>query len=71
VSKPVNIELTGDQALVLFDWLTENEEKVRAGEAERRVLWAIEAALEQALVEPFAGDYRELVARARARIVQG
>jgi hypothetical protein len=40
VSKTVTIELTGDQALVLFDWLTENEAKLGAGEAEQRVLLA-------------------------------
>jgi hypothetical protein len=32
--------------------------------------WLLEGALERALAEAFAKDYRELVAQARARILQ-
>jgi hypothetical protein len=33
------------------------------------VLWALQAALEKSLVEPFAQNYQELVERARERIL--
>jgi hypothetical protein len=72
MSKPVTIELTGDEALVLFEWLAKlDEAKLVEGEAEKRVLWGVEAALERALVEPFAKNYGELVEQARERILGG
>jgi hypothetical protein len=68
----VAIELSGDEALVLFEWLAGlDSARLGVGEAEQRVLWRIEAALEKSLVEPFASDYRELVARARQRVLGG
>jgi len=67
---PVTIELTGDEALVLFEWLADlDTAKLDVGEAEERVLWRIEAALEKSVVEPFATDYAELVEQARRRIL--
>jgi hypothetical protein len=72
MSTPVTIELTGDEALVLFEWLAKLEETNPVeGEAEKRVLWSIEAALERALVEPFDANYAELLEQARRRIVGG
>jgi len=72
VGDPVTIELTGDEALVLFEWLADlDTAKIGVGEAEQRVLWSIEAALEKSLVEPFAKNYVELVERARRRILAG
>ncbi len=68
--KPVTIELTGDEALVLFEWLAKlDEAKLVEGEAEKRVLAGVEAALERVLVEPFEKNYGELVEQARQRIV--
>ena len=70
MSGAVTIELSGDEALVLFEWLAGLEAaKVPIGEAEQTVLWRIEAALEKSLVEPFAKDYAELVEKARQRVL--
>jgi hypothetical protein len=70
MSGSVTIELSGDEALVLFEWLAELETaKVAIGEAEQRVLWRIEGVLEKSLVEPLAKDYAELVEQARRRMV--
>jgi hypothetical protein len=66
---PVTIELSGDEALVLYEWLAEHEEKLAVGEAERRVLWRLEGALEKSLAEVFAKDYVDLVEQARRRIL--
>jgi hypothetical protein len=72
MSGAVSIELNGDEALVLFEWLAGlAETKVAVGEAEQRVLWRLEAVLEKALAEPFAKDYAELVEQARGRILAG
>jgi hypothetical protein len=66
----VTIELSRDEALVFFEWLSRMDEaKCGAGEAEKRVLWRIEGALEKSLVEPFAKDYAHLVEQARRRIL--
>ena len=71
MKKPVIIDLTGDQALVLFEWIRRFNE--RDGEdfedqAEERVLWDIEAALEKALIEPFQQEYDHFLAQARAAV---
>ena len=69
MKRQVTIELTGDQALVLFDWIRRFNEQEREDfedQAEERVLWDIETMLEKALVEPFAQDYDQLLTAARA-----
>lgn len=71
----ISIGLSRDQALVLFEWLA----RTGAGEqpaafedqAEQRVLWDLEAALEAVLSEPFKSDYRELLEAARGRVRDG
>lgn len=41
MGNPVTIELSGDEALVLFEWLAKlDEAKLVEGEAEKRVLWS-------------------------------
>lgn len=68
---PIQIELTDDEALVLFDWLSRVG---RTGshdvedQAEQRALWNLEAALEQKLAAVLDPRYPELVARARERL---
>ena len=67
----VGIELTPDQALVLFEWLARfnaDEKGVFEDQAEERVPWDLEAVLERILVEPFAANYRELLGQARERV---
>jgi hypothetical protein len=67
--KPIQIELSGDEALILFDWLTRTEGTLPiADRAEQTVLWRIEGQLEIALSEPLAPDYSQLLDAARARI---
>jgi hypothetical protein len=74
VDENVVIELTGDEALVLFEWLVPRK-PAESGwiddEAERVVLWRIEALLERALVEPLSPDYAARVEVARRRVRDG
>lgn len=70
----MNLELSDDTALVLFDMLlryggNDNERSLDvARAAERNALWFLEAALERQLVAPFQKTYSEQVAAARARL---
>lgn len=67
----VTVELTRDEALVLFEWLARSD---KAGSlptddsSEQTLFWDLEAVLERLLVEPLKADYRELVAAARSRL---
>jgi len=68
----IRIELSRDEALVLFDWLarfnqTDQLDFLEA-QAEQRALWNLEAILEKSLVEPLAPTYKELLEQARARL---
>jgi hypothetical protein len=67
----MKLELTDDQALVLFEWLARLDERDAfpvEDPAEQQVLWCLHGQLEKALSQPFRTDYRELVAQARARV---
>ena len=67
----MKLELTDDQALVFFEWLSRLDESDSAPcehESEQLVLWALHGQLEKTLSEPFRPDYKALVERARARI---
>ena len=73
-AKDLTINLTSDEALVLFDWLARFEGEQPPAlddQAEQIVLWNVEAVLEKALVEPLKPDYVELLARARERVRAG
>jgi hypothetical protein len=72
----MNIELSIDEVLVLFELLHEygtsddgREIKVKHA-AERNALWALSAELEKNLVAPFRPNYAELLSEARARLEQ-
>ena len=70
----MKLELTHDQALVLFEWLARLDEQDAfpvEDAAEEQVLWCLHGQLEKALSEPFRADYRELVAQARERVKGG
>jgi hypothetical protein len=70
-SPKISIELTSDEALVLFEWIARVHKDgtlVFRDEAEKQVLWDIECILEETLVEPLKPDYEKLVERARARV---
>ena len=68
----VTVTLTADEALVLFELLHRWEDAgtinpvLQAGE--QTALWAVSARLESILVEPFQGDYLDLVDGARQRL---
>lgn len=67
----MKLELTNDQALILFELLArlDEAEGIRyVHEAERQVVWALHGQLEKNLVEPLSPDYRSLVEMARSRI---
>jgi len=75
-TQTISLELTHDEALVLFEWIHGVEEERRfrqvvSQSAEVVALWALSGALEKALAEPFAPDYRELIRAASQRLVQG
>ena len=70
-SKKVKIELTSDEALVLYDWLTRFNQRADtdfADQAEERVLFDLEALLEKALVAPLQSDYANALAQARSKV---
>lgn len=69
----MTLELSDDEALVLFEWICEidkREHEVYSHPAEQRVVWAIEALLEKALVAPLDREYERLLDEARKRVVE-
>jgi hypothetical protein len=67
----VQIELTTDEALVLFEFLqrfSESDALTLEDQAEQRVLWNLCCVMEKTLSEPFAVNYAELLAQARDRL---
>lgn len=67
----VRIDLSSDEALVLYDWVCRTNNRTDGlfqDQAEQRVLWDVEAMLERHLVEPFRDDYDALLAAARDRV---
>lgn len=70
-SRAVSIDLTADEAFVLYDFLeryTNSERLEIADQAEQRALWNLCALLEKVLVEPFDPAYSEFLAKARERL---
>ena len=65
----IKIELSKDEAIVLFEFLSRfnenNHDDIFDDQAEQRVLWNIEGLLEKQLSEPFRPDYVDIVKRAR------
>lgn len=68
----ISIDLSRDQALVLFEWLARtsaaDQPVTYEDQAEQRALWDLEASLESVLTEPLREDYRQCVDAARARL---
>ena len=67
----VKIELTKDEALVLFEFLARFEESELLqiiDPAEERALWNIHSLLQKQLVMPFSSEYRSLLKIARNRL---
>jgi hypothetical protein len=72
MSEKISIELSKDQALVLFEFLScfnDTEQKeVFNHISEQKILWLIEGQLEKLLVEPFDPNYEKLLFDARNRV---
>jgi hypothetical protein len=69
IKKPVFIELSHDEALVLFEWLARVDGSLPVVDSsEQDVLWRIEGQLEKKLIEPLTADYTDAVNEARARL---
>ena len=72
----MTIELSDDEALVLFELLFEYGSKEDGREvrishaAERNALRALSGQLDKQLVAPFRPDYKELLSAARDRLEQ-
>ena len=68
---PVRLELTGDEALVLFEFLARyNDDGTLTvqDQAEERALWNLHCLFEKQLVELFHPEYNGLLAAARDRL---
>ncbi|WP_417386748.1 hypothetical protein [Gimesia sp.] len=67
----MQLKLTEDEALVLFEILSRYSEDSFLGiedQAEQRALWNLQAILEQSLTEPFQQNYQSELAAARDRL---
>ncbi len=67
--KKINIKLTKEEAIVLFEFLrrfNESDDFSRfEDQSEQRILRDLECILEKELSEPFRIDYQEVVKKAR------
>jgi hypothetical protein len=72
-AESINLALSHDEALVLFEFLTRGQEQGNdyssiVDQAELRVLWDIQAMLESAIDVVTSPDYEASLAEARARV---
>jgi hypothetical protein len=72
----VQLKLSADEALVLFEWLSKREddgalEPLIEHWSEQLVLWSLLGQLQKSLAEPFDPNYAQLIAAARERLVAG
>jgi hypothetical protein len=71
MGEPVTVELTGDEALILFEFLSrfsDTDTLSLEDQAEARALWNLLCLLQKQLVEPFRANYQELLRQARDRL---
>jgi len=65
----INLTITDNEALVLFEFLARFNQSEHADifedQAEQKILWILEGQLEKQLVEPFRPDYKDLIREAR------
>ncbi|MBG6188801.1 hypothetical protein [Flavobacterium sp. CAN_S2] len=75
MTEKVTIELTKDEALVLFDFLGRFNQKANESDfedqAEQITLWNVECVLETILVEPFMPNYEDILKHSREKIRDG
>lgn len=68
---PVRLELTRDEALVLFEFLARFDDDSKLtirDQAEERALWNLHCLLQKQLVELLHPEYKALLAAARDRL---
>ena len=72
VDKSLNLTISKEEALVLFDFLARFNESEQSDvfedQAEQKTLWVLEGQLEKQLVEPFKPDYKDIIKHARNKI---
>ena len=71
MGETLRLELSGDEALVLFEFLARcevNESLPFQDKAEERAMWQLQGQLEKQLVLIFDPDYNSLVEAARGRL---
>ena len=71
MKEEIHINLSSDEAVVLFEFLSRFSDKEVleiADQSEARVLENILCDLENALAEPFSGKYKEILETAREKI---
>lgn len=66
----MQVELTTAEALVLYEWIQKNSGKndLFDDPAEQCVFWNMDCQIEKELVDIFAADYAERLARAREEV---
>ena len=68
----ISLSLSNEEALVLLNWVFRFNELENDNffddQAEKRVLWDIEAVLEKVITEVFSGNYEEILAKARESV---
>jgi hypothetical protein len=71
-NRNVSLNLSDDEALVLLEWLSRfNEEEhpsLFQDQAEQRVLFDLEAVLEEVIAGTFERDYSDILSKAREKI---
>ena len=72
VENNISLNLTKDEALVLFDFLhrfSDTDKLTIKHDSEKRVLWDINCLLESALLEPHDSKYDKLLEKARLSVI--
>lgn len=70
-STDVQISLSADEAIVLFEFLrrfSDSDDLTIVDQAEQRVLWNLCCILERGALTPFTGDWPVLLQQARERL---
>jgi hypothetical protein len=66
------IEISGEEAIVLFEWLYNFNEKEQyelfEDQAEKRILFDLQAELEKVISAIFSDNYIDILAKAREKI---
>jgi hypothetical protein len=70
----IALNLSKQEALVFFEWLTKVDSLGATAfqhPSEEKVLWKLQGQLESTLQEPFASNYKDIVAEARRNVQSG